>query len=91
MPSPIPKPAAGLRAKTWVGTPKQGEVSLVGGKKLRLLLKKDTRKISGRNRSSLTVFSCSLQGRKSELFHTNSSSKKTPIFWPTMPTVFEAK
>jgi hypothetical protein len=91
VPSPIPKPVAGLRAKLWIGTPKQGEVSLVGGKKLRLLLKKDTTKIPDRNRSSLTVFSCSLQGRKSELFHTNSSFQKTPIFWPTMPTVFEAK
>jgi hypothetical protein len=58
---------------------------------LRLLPKKDTTKIPDRNRGSLTVFNRSLQGRKSELFHTNSSSKKTPIFWPIMPTVFEAK
>jgi len=73
VPSPIPKPAAGLRAKPWVGTPKQGEVSLVGGKKLRLLPKKDTTKIPDRNRDSLTAFNCSPQERKSELFHTNSS------------------
>jgi len=55
VPSPIPKPAAGLRAPALGGTPERAKRSLVGGIKLRLWLERDTTKTQSNFRQLLAV------------------------------------